>query len=133
MHTKYYFKGFFNSLKFFFINFDKKLEYMSLTDPIGNFDNLNDADRFHAEEMLLSRAFENSYLIITKQKTFDQMLESTKGNIDGAILAHDPSSGITDDELDNMMHYFIDEEEYEKCAKIRDIIELRTKKNATRK
>ena len=39
----------------------------------------------------------------------------------GALLAHNPDEGITDYELENMMQHFIDEEEYEKCAVLRDL------------
>ena len=109
-----------NSLKYFFINFDKKLQHMSLNDPIGRFENLNETEKYNAEQMLLSRAFQNSFLLITKKKTFDEML--INGSDEGAILAHDPTSGMTKYELENMMDYFIEEEEYEKCATIRDLI-----------
>ena len=107
-------------LKYFFINFDKKLEHMSLKDPAGRFENLNETEKYNAEQMLLSRAFQNSFLLITKKKTFDEML--INGSDEGAILAHDPTCGITKYELENMMAYFVEEEEYEKCATIRDLI-----------
>jgi hypothetical protein len=104
--------------RFFFINFDtKKIEHMSVNDPLENYDKLTETQQWEAEQMIMDKAFRNSYLIVTKKKTFDQVMESKNG----ALLAHDPHSGITDYELENMMQHFIDEEEYEKCATLRDL------------
>tara|TARA_R100000315_G_scaffold59905_1_gene36080 strand:- start:365 stop:739 length:375 start_codon:yes stop_codon:yes gene_type:complete len=113
-----------NSLKlspifrFFFINFDtKKIEYMSVNDPLENYDKLTEAQQWEAEQIIMDRAFRNSFMIVTKKKTFDEVMESKNG----ALLAHNPDEGITDYELENMMQHFIDEEEYEKCAVLRDL------------
>ena len=114
------------SIKYFFINFanNKRLEYMSLNDPLERFENMSDKDRYEAEQHMLAAAFHNSFLIVTKEKTFDEVMERTKG----AILAHDPSIGITEDELDNMMHYYIETEEYERCSVIKKLIAKKKKK-----
>jgi protein-arginine kinase activator protein McsA len=38
-------------------------------------------------------------------------------------LIYDPDEGPELDELEAMLDYYIDDEEYERCAKIRDIID----------
>ena len=65
----------------------------------------------------MDKAFRNSFLIVSKKKSFDEVMKSKNG----ALLAHDPEAGITDYEVENMMQHFVDEEEYEKCATIRDL------------
>tara|TARA_R110002020_G_scaffold451597_1_gene665585 strand:+ start:1374 stop:1787 length:414 start_codon:yes stop_codon:yes gene_type:complete len=105
--------------RFFFITFDtKKIEHMSVNDPLENYDKLNETQQWEAEALIMDRAFRNSFLIVTKKKTFEEVMKKK----DGALLAHNPDEGITDYELENMMTYFIEEEEYEKCSKIRDIM-----------
>jgi hypothetical protein len=39
-----------------------------------------------------------------------------------AVLAFDPEEGPMLYELENMLHYYVDNEEYECCVKIRDIM-----------
>ena len=39
-----------------------------------------------------------------------------------AVMAHQPEEEPSMETLENMMAYFVETEEYEKCAKIRDII-----------
>ena len=108
--------------RFFFITFDtKKIEHMSVNDPLDKYDNLSESQQWEAEALIMDKAFRNSFLIVTKKKTFEEVMKKK----DGALLAHNPDDGITDFELENMMDYFIEEEEYEKCSKIRDIIKER--------
>tara|TARA_R110000765_G_scaffold73178_3_gene143013 strand:- start:58 stop:408 length:351 start_codon:yes stop_codon:yes gene_type:complete len=94
---------------------------MSVNDPLDKYDNLSESQQWEAEALIMDKAFRNSFLIVTKKKTFEEVMKKK----DGALLAHNPDDGITDFELENMMDYFIEEEEYEKCSKIRDIIKER--------
>ena len=104
--------------RYYFITFDtKKIEHMSVNDPLENYDKLSEAQQWEAEALIMDKAFRNSFLIVTKKKTFEEVMKKK----DGALLAHDPDDGITDYELENMMDYFIEEEEYEKCATLRDL------------
>jgi hypothetical protein len=104
--------------RFFFINFDtKKIEHMSVNDPLENYDKLDEYQQREAEQLIMDKAFRNSFLIVSKKKSFDEVMKSKNG----ALLAHDPEAGITDYEVENMMQHFVDEEEYEKCATIRDL------------
>ena len=103
---------------FFYYNQEEKIEYMSLRDPLENFDDLEDWQREEAEYKILEKAFNNSYKIITGEKTFEDILEAQKN---GAILAHDPAENLKITFLQNMKDYFIETEEYEKCHQIQII------------
>ncbi len=97
---------------------------MSELNPLDEYNGLTEAQRLEAEYLLLDKAFRNSFKIIVGKTTLKFILKETEG----VILAHDPESPLdTDknwDSMQNMMDYFIEEEEYEKCAKIRDIMNL---------
>lgn len=90
---------------------------MSVNDPLENYDKLDEYQQREAEQLIMDKAFRNSFLIVSKKKSFDEVMKSKNG----ALLAHDPATGITDYEIENMMQHFVDEEEYEKCATIRDL------------
>jgi len=97
---------------------------MSELDPLDEYNGLSESQRLEAEYLLLDKAFRNSFDIIIGKTTLKFILKADAG----VILAHDPESpldtGRNLDSMQNMMDYFIEEEEYEKCAKIRDIMNL---------
>tara|TARA_R110001606_G_scaffold32696_2_gene98571 strand:+ start:2423 stop:2722 length:300 start_codon:yes stop_codon:yes gene_type:complete len=66
---------------------------------------------------MLDEANRNSYAILTGKRSMDEVEEDF-------MLVHNPFS-IDNTDLSRIMEYFIQTEEYEKCAKIRDIIEAR--------
>jgi len=105
---------------------------MSELDPLDEYNGLTEAQKLQAEYLLLDKAFRNSFKIIVGSTTLQFILKETEG----AILAHDPESPLDTernwDSLQNMMDYFIEEEEYEKCAKIRDIMNLYTDNGKTK-
>jgi hypothetical protein len=39
------------------------------------------------------------------------------------IIAYDPNDGPQREGLENMLTYFVEREEYEKCSKIKEIID----------
>jgi hypothetical protein len=104
---------------------------MSELNPLDEYNGLTEAQKLEAEYLLLDKAFRNSFKIIVGTTTLKFILKETEG----VILAHDPDSPLdTDknwDSMQNMMDYFIEEEEYEKCAKIRDIMNLFTENDST--
>lgn len=108
---------------------------MSEIDPLDEYNGLTESQKLQAEYMLLDKAFRNSFKIIVGKTTLNFILKETD-NIQGVILAHDPESPLDTarnwDSMQNMMDYFIEEEEYEKCAKIRDIMNLFTKNDSTK-
>ena len=89
-----------------------------MTDPLEGYDDLNEYEQSILEQELLSRAFRNSYNLITERKTINDIVQSTGG----LLIAHDPSKDLKTPELLNMMDYFVETEEYEKCSEIRDLI-----------
>ena len=92
--------------------------------PIDDFEGLTESEKLQAEYLLLDKAFRTSFDIIIGKTTLKFVLKETEG----VVLAHDPEVPLDSernmDSLYNMMDYFIEEEEYEKCAKVRDIINL---------
>ena len=74
------------------------------------------------DELILADAFKNSYMILTQEISFDEMLDSKFKNSLSAVLAFDPEAGPLLYELENMIEFYIDSEEYERCSKIRDIM-----------
>ena len=91
---------------------------IDMTDPLEDYEHLNEYEKSILEQELLSRAFRNSYNLVTQRKTMNDIVQDTGG----LIVAHDPEGDIKDDDLINMMDFFIEEEEYEKCAVIKKLI-----------
>jgi len=89
-----------------------------MKDPIEGFNNMSESEKEEAERILLDTAFRNSYQIITGKSSFENIIEET-GSF---LIAHNPESDLDKDDLINMMSYFTETEEYEKCGKIRDKI-----------
>jgi len=68
-------------------------------------------------ERLLALANNNSYLLVTGKKTLDEILER-RGDQSFVTM---PDEAPDTEDLQLMIDYFIETEEYEKCAKLRDI------------
>lgn len=87
------------------------------------FDGLSELEKMEAEEEILSKAFNNSYNIITKSVTFEELLEMNHTSVEGyTTLAHDIDGGPTKSDLENIIIYFQEREEYEKCAVIHKML-----------
>tara|TARA_R110002012_G_scaffold14544_1_gene59852 strand:- start:9923 stop:10213 length:291 start_codon:yes stop_codon:yes gene_type:complete len=70
---------------------------------------------------LYGRAMDNAYSIITKRKTLDDIYYELEAEIiDDLPLPFDPieEDGRTPDMIDIVIEYFIETEEYEKCAEL---------------
>jgi hypothetical protein len=97
---------------------------MSELDPLEENEEYTETQILEAEYLLLDKAFRTSFDLIVGKTTLKVILSEEEG----VILAHDPDSPLDTERnmnsLMNMMDYFIEEEEYEKCAKVRDIINL---------
>ena len=78
------------------------------------------------EEELYREAMMNAYLILSNQLTFDDLIE-----YNGGALPWNPlKKVITKDTIDNIISYFCELEEYEKCADLVNIKEqIFNKKN----
>jgi len=68
---------------------------------------------------------ENAYDIITKRKTLDDIYNAFEENqeLDEFFLPFDPivEDGRSEDIIDMVIEYFIQTEEYEKCAELTKI------------
>lgn len=95
-------------------------------DPLEGYEDMNEMEQLAAEQRLLDKAFRNSYKIITGKTSFENILEE----VGGLLIAHDIAGGPDIPDLDNMLDYFIEVEEYNKCAEIRDLIkDMKTNAN----
>ena len=61
---------------------------------------------------------------VIKRKTFEEIVNGKNEDSSSAIMAHDPEEKMSIQSLENMITYFLQTEEYEKCAEIRDIIKV---------
>jgi hypothetical protein len=95
---------------------------MSEENNSEEYNGLSEIERLELENMVVDTAFRNSFKVITKEKNFSQIMEMKVKHGMSAIMAHNPDDEPSMDTLENMMGYFVEQEEYEKCAKIRDII-----------
>lgn len=71
---------------------------------------------------MYEQAMENAYELITNKKTLDDIFEEFESNgvIEKFYLPFDPveEDGKTADIIDMLLEYFINTEEYEKCAEL---------------
>tara|TARA_R110002020_G_scaffold139985_1_gene311173 strand:- start:86 stop:379 length:294 start_codon:yes stop_codon:yes gene_type:complete len=66
-------------------------------------------------EDIQDMANRNSYGILTGKRKLSDIVD------EGMALAHNPDKLVVS-EIENIMEYFIETEEYEKCAELRDLI-----------
>jgi hypothetical protein len=86
-------------------------------------DDLTEMEQLQYDNILLEKAYNNSWLVLSGQVTFDELLVNEFKTGREAILSFDPESGPLDHELQNMIDYYVETEEYEKCAKLNKILE----------
>lgn len=80
-----------------------------------DFEELN----FEEEAAILSEAYENTYLVVTKKKTIEEILAESLDTGQFVFLPFDPSNPDTIElVLDDTIAHFEDCEEYEKCAEL---------------
>ena len=73
-----------------------------------------------SDEELVDLAMNNAYAMLVGNKSIDELLDEDKE----MVLVPDPE--ISDEELsEDLIEYFITTEEYEKCAKIKDLMSFR--------
>jgi hypothetical protein len=95
--------------------------------PIGGSDaGLDDIEK--VESMIIDIAFENSYLMLTKRKTFDELLEQEYDeflleDFSIGLFAHDPQEDVDDEIVELMIEHFEEKEEYEKCLEIKKVMQ----------
>jgi len=75
------------------------------------------------DEILLDKAFNNAYLVLSGQITFEELIGRNFERDQTMVLSFDPDNGPEEHELQNMIDHYIDQENYERCAKLRDIMQ----------
>ena len=91
-------------------------------DPEEESNGLTEVEQMQLDAILLETAYNNAWQVLSGKVTFDIMMKKqfSKGN--ELILPYDPEKGPKKDELENMIAYYIETEEYEKCAKLTQIL-----------
>tara|TARA_R110000824_G_scaffold372997_1_gene563227 strand:- start:337 stop:639 length:303 start_codon:yes stop_codon:yes gene_type:complete len=88
-----------------------------------NLPELSEAEKYEMEQMMVQKAFENSYKVVTKKTTFEELMNVKNAFGQKAILIYDPGDGWNEEVLEDMIAYFEDEEDYEKCAELKKILD----------
>ena len=87
---------------------------------------LPEGERIEMENEIMDAAFENSYKIITKKMTFEDLEEKTKNlsSSSHTILVFDPTEDPDKEVIEDLIWHFEDREEYEKCAELKKILDV---------
>jgi len=85
-------------------------------------DIMDEIAQMQMDEILLNKAYNNSYLVLSGQITFDELLGRNFKKEESMILAFDPDCGPKEEEIENMIAHYIDQENYERCAKLQSIL-----------
>ena len=83
-------------------------------------------ERLEMENMIMDQAFENSYKIVTKRITFEELAEKTKAFSESShtILVFDPTEEPDTEVLEDLIDHFENREEYEKCAELKKLLDV---------
>ena len=79
---------------------------------------LPEEEKYEYEQMLVDSAFENSYKVLTKKTTFEKLMDTKDKFGIKAIMIYDPSEEPNEDVWDDVIYYYEDLEEYERCAEL---------------
>jgi hypothetical protein len=71
----------------------------------------------------INRAYYSSYRIVTKKITFEDLLDEDSDKGYSTLLIHDPEREVTPDLINDLIDYFVELEEYELCAELKDILD----------
>jgi len=69
-----------------------------------------------SQSEILEMSMENSYNVIVLDADANKIIEEDYG-----FFAHNPSKPLIKEEIDAMIHYFTQTEQYERCAKLKEI------------
>lgn len=83
---------------------------------------LNEVQQMQLDAIILDTAYNNAWMLLTGEITFDELISSQFSEGKELVMAYDPDNGPKIEEFENMIAYFVEEEDYEKCAQLRDIM-----------
>ena len=95
---------------------------MSDEEQDGGDDFMEELQQRELDGIILAEAFSNSYKLLIKELTFEDIIERDTDKEYVAVLTYDPDEGPLLVELENMIDYYIEHEEYERCSKIKEIM-----------
>lgn len=93
-----------------------------MTEPNEKDDIMDKIQKMQLDQILLDKAYNNAWLILSGQITFDELLGHNFQKEESMIMAFDPEKGPKKEELENMIAHFIETEQYERCAKLTEIL-----------
>jgi hypothetical protein len=85
-------------------------------------DEMSESQRISLEEDVLESAITNSYLMLTGKVRFSDLAKDITGDII-TVTIYDPDDGPTRTQLNVIIKFFEESEEYEKCAEIKKILD----------
>jgi|TARA_R100000081_G_C4736217_1_gene126250 hypothetical protein len=86
---------------------------------------MSESEKYEVEQMMIDKAFDNSYLVLTNKATIEELLErKSKYGMKG-IMMFDPGDEPDEDLFDDVIYYYEDLEEYERCA---ELLKIKKKK-----
>jgi len=65
-------------------------------------------------------AMENSFNVIVGNTTIEELIINY--GLEELVFAHNVETGVTSEDIENIRNYFIDKEDYEKCAELTKMI-----------
>jgi|TARA_R110002167_G_scaffold267863_2_gene474506 hypothetical protein len=83
---------------------------------------MEEMEKYKIQQEILEDTMYWSYLLITKQMTFDELLDSDEDF--GLIYNPDDEDSNFDEAIDTLLDFFIYREEYEKCQDLVDVRKL---------
>jgi len=93
-----------------------------MAEPNESDDIMSKIQQQQLDDILLDQAYNNSWLVLSGQISFEELLEQDLKSGKEVIMSFDPDEGPKKKELENMISYYIDCEEYEKCSKLQAIL-----------
>ena len=117
--------NFLNFLKILYIVYRGVLHFniytMSEEDRDGPLDDIYQRE---VELEMVNTAYINSYRVLIGEITFDNLIHDSFKEGNTALMAFDPDNGPMLEELKSMIEWYEDSEEYEKCMKLKNIMNI---------
>ena len=85
-------------------------------------DGLSDIQQMQLDAIILDTAYNNAWMLLTGEITFEELISTQFSEGKELVMAYDPENGPKLEELENIIAYFVEDEDYEKCAALRDIM-----------
>tara|TARA_R110001592_G_scaffold34089_3_gene117438 strand:+ start:5896 stop:6216 length:321 start_codon:yes stop_codon:yes gene_type:complete len=85
-------------------------------------DIMSKIEQMQLDQILLDKAYNNAWLVLSGQITFDELIGINFKKEESMIMSFDPECGPSEDELQNMIDHYIECENYERCAKLQEIL-----------